>query len=104
MIEEVAEGQERLVILARRDLPWNVRCVQAAHAVAQWARRAGMSTEEWGIYGPAFVLYGVSGADELEEWARQLEGSVLFCEPDLGLEPTALAWHGKGSLEGLRLM
>ena len=104
MIEEVEEGEARLVILARRDLPWNVRCVQAAHAVANWAKQTSMSQEEWGRYGPAFVLYGVEGATELERWASRLKGSMLFCEPDLGLEATALAWHGAGSLEGLRLL
>jgi hypothetical protein len=104
MIEEVETGIGRLVILARRDLPWNVRCVQAAHAVANWAKACKMRTEEWGPYGPAFVLYGVNGAEEMEEWASRLEDSVLFCEPDLGGEPTALAWHGSGSLEGLHLL
>ena len=101
MIEETAG--EHLMILVRRDLPWNVRAVQGAHAVANWTKRCRMTDEQWGRYGPAFVLYSVSGVEELEEWARQLEGSVLFCEPDLGEEATALAWLGNRRLEGLGL-
>ena len=101
MIED--EAGRHLVVLVRRDLPWNVRAVQGAHAVANWTRACAMTDEEWGQYGPAFVFYAVSGVEELEEWARRLEGSVLFCEPDLGGEPTALAWLGEGRLEGLAL-
>lgn len=104
MIEEVEEGTSRLVILARRDLPWNVRCVQSAHAVANWTRQNTMSAQDWGKYGPTFVLYGVQGAEELEEWESKLGGSVLFREPDLGEEATALAWYGKERLEGLYLL
>ena len=104
MIEEVKEGESRLVVLVRRDLPWNVRCVQSAHAVANWTRQNEMSAEVWGKYGPAFVLYGVKGAEELEQWVKELKGSVLFREPDLGEEATALAYYGRERLEGLYLL
>jgi hypothetical protein len=97
--------EKRLVILVRRDLPWNVRCVQSAHAVAAWTRQANLNAEEWSQYGPAFVLYGVSGVEELEAWASKLgKECVMFCEPDLGGEATALAYYGAGQLEGLYLL
>ena len=96
--------ERRLVVLVRRDLPWSVRVVQAAHAVANWAHHTHVIDEEWGEYGPSFVVYGVRDVAELEMWASRLAGATVFCEPDLGSEVTALAYHGQGRLEGLGLL
>ena len=91
-----AEGQ-RLYLMARKDLPSSMRTVQTAHACSTlaWKLRDSLPAEHWGEFGPFFVCYQVPDAESLEGWAEKLgEEAVLYREPDLGHEATALAYYG----------
>lgn len=109
--------EPKLYLLSRRDLPWPVRCVQAAHAAItyvhgqmQFAYDHGDRTPNlpapWGRYGPAIVLLGVADEVALEDWHWKLPDSAAFREPDLGDQLTAVAYYGEpvSELEELKLM
>lgn len=81
----------KMYVLVRRDLPMSQQVVQSGHAVAEFLLR-GPKTE-W-TNGTLIVL-GVSGKRQLESWMKRLDAQDVefrvFCEPDIGNQPTALA-------------
>lgn len=97
--------EPKVYILVRRDLPWAVRTVQAAHAVMQLVHDQPIS--DWGRYGPTVVLLGVEDESELARWSDVLGArGVGFREPDMWDTLTAVAYYGLAmpALAGLRLM
>jgi hypothetical protein len=86
----------KLYLLVRRDLPWSVRSVQAAHAATSLAvARRDQLIAACGPCGPPIVLLGVQDETGLAEWLRRLGAdAVAFREPDLGNALTAVAYWG----------
>ena len=91
-----AQPAARPYLLVRRDLPWSIRSVQAAHAATSLAiTRGDRLAAACGPCGPPIVLLGVEGEPELTEWLRRLgPEAVPFREPDLGGALTAVAYWG----------
>lgn len=80
-------GPERLYFVTRSDLSEGKRCAQAVHAMDLWATAHGPQNG-------TVIIYAVKDEGELLALRDRLpQGSrhVLFREPDLGLEATALA-------------
>jgi hypothetical protein len=79
-------------VLVRRDLPAAQRAVQAIHAALE-AGRAGLIAQ--GGAHPHVVLCHVNSIAALLRASDRLKGAEIrhqvFCEPDLGCAPTALA-------------
>ena len=106
---EDQSASRRLYVLVRLDLPWPQRAVQAAHAAASLAfsLRDRIGEETWGVHGPAFIFFGVSGERELEQWGDLLgPAGIGFREPDLAGQLTAFAYlgHRRPEFAGLRLL
>ncbi len=89
--------ESKMYLLVRRDLPWPVRCVQAAHAAMALMHYKGLGTG-WGARdcGPAIVLLGVDDELDLFHWLQALGSSARgFREPDLFDTLTAVAYFGQ---------
>ena len=85
-----------MYVLVRRDLAETYRCVQGAHALAQFAVE---HPKEFRIWNNNYVIFlGVRNLIELREWHEKIEGCSLFREPDLDMQPTALAYYGHGEI------
>lgn len=100
------EPDPKVYVMVRRDLPWPVRTVQAAHAVMQLIREVGFKIG-WGTYGPAVVLLGVTNEVELKKWFEQLSPNVVsFHEPDMMGQLTSIAYYGPRyeALDDLKLL
>ena len=91
-----AHPAAKLYLLVRRDLPWSMRSVQAAHAATSLAiARADRLAAACGPQGPPIVLLGIESEPDLAEWVRRLGAeAVPFREPDLGGALTAAAYWG----------
>ena len=101
-------GQGRkLFLLVRRDLPWSVRAVQAAHAAVALSLLKRGQLQVGGPCGRPIVLLGVEGESQANEWQCRLGAeAVPFREPDLGDALTAVAYFGPpvAALATLRLL
>lgn len=93
---------DRLYAITRADLSIGLRAAQAGHALIEWALQYGRPCEN-------LVVLQVPGRLALEEMARRLDGSrvVLFREPDLGDQLTAIAagpecWRAVSSIGLMR--
>ena len=93
----MSEG--KLFILARRDLPFSQRAVQACHALAVFLLRHGSDPQvrEWAERHRALVILGVEDEEALRRWDDELCARGMICErfkePDMRNEMTALAVH-----------
>lgn len=95
---------KRLYVLTRNDLGLAYQAVQGAHAVAQFIYN--YPDEEW--KNGYLIFLAVEDKDELEKWADKLLDDnyyqpqnkrvpfVVFREPDLDNEMTALAAYSNG--------
>jgi hypothetical protein len=79
----------RLYVLIRNDLDPRYAAVQAGHAVAEWC----LWRDGW--ENKTLIYLGVPDAESLLRWEKKLElrdiDYKIFCEPDIGNQPTALA-------------
>lgn len=90
-------------MLVRKDLAPSYQAVQAGHAVAQWL----LHDQSW--KNDTLIYLGVKNENELARWADKLNYKqvpyVVFKEPDIGNEVTALATTGNKILfKKLKLM
>lgn len=96
---------ERLYVLTRRDLPPQVRTVQAVHAAIELVAKHGIKFNET----PFVIVYGVENENALRGWQERLNGKgrwLAFREPDMQNQMTAIAYWGKkaSGFGGLRLL
>ena len=103
---ESEPSESRLYVLVRRDLPKSVQAVQGIHAVMVLMHR-----NAWLLAAdPTCVtisMLGLINLGHLNEWRERLgDDAATFCEPDIGNEPTALAYYGKAQsgFDQLRLL
>jgi hypothetical protein len=82
---------EKLYVLVREDLPVAQQAVQAGHAVAEYLLRGPSSSWPNGT----LVYLSVPDEERLNRWGVNLDflgvPFVVFKEPDIGNEVTALA-------------
>lgn len=88
----------RMYVLVRKDLAETYRCVQGSHALAQFALNYPEVFKEWG--NSYIIFLGVRNLKELVDWSGKISAnkSSLFFEPDLEMQPTALAYYGDGAI------
>jgi hypothetical protein len=83
----------KLYVIARADLPYEQQAVQAAHAATEWAR----TTSSRYFPHPTFVFLNAQNRLHLTWIQIKLilanKDYVLFREPDLGNQVTAIAIH-----------
>ncbi len=102
---------QRLYIVVRSDLAPGLQMDQGAHAMAAFAAAYPEECARWHAAenGNNLVCLSVAGEGELRATAAKalLRGAlaVVFTEPDLGGQATAVAISGeaKGALRGLPL-
>lgn len=86
---------KKLFIVVRSDLSPGLQAAQACHAVQAMNDQHPEVTRTW---EGNIVLLAVRSAQELSELQCRLLRSrtplAVFCEPDVGGEPTAMAVHG----------
>jgi len=82
---------EKLYVLVREDLSTPQQAVQAGHAVSEYLLRGSKSSWTNGT----LVYLGVPNEERLNRWSVNLDflgiPFVVFKEPDIGNEVTALA-------------
>jgi hypothetical protein len=85
-VDPTPSQTDRLYAITRADLSVGMRAAQAGHALIAWVLKHGEPCEN-------LVVLQVPGRLALEELARRLDGHrvVLFHEPDLGDQLTAIA-------------
>lgn len=90
---------KKLYVLVRKDLTRSSPAVQAGHAVAQWMLQHG-HTKTW--ENETLVYLGIDTEEELERWQQKLDlkniECVVFKEPDLGDQKTAIACLHEGKI------
>ena len=86
----------KLYVLVRKDLTPSYQAVQAGHAVAEWL----LYDQSW--QNETLVYLGVKNEEDLSRWVNKLERKriphVLFREPDIENQATALASYGDGRI------
>jgi hypothetical protein len=89
---------EKLYVVGRADLEPGLFCAQACHGLRQFTDRHPETDREWYRGSNNLVILEVPTKEALVELAYRLARSgapvSLFCEPDLGGEPTSLATYG----------
>lgn len=89
---------QKLFVVIRADLPPGLQAAQACHALQAMNDQHPQVIKQW---KGNIVLLAVSNMAELSELACTMQRAkmpiALFCEPDIGGEPTALAVHGNAS-------
>lgn len=87
-----------MYVLVRRDLAETYRCVQAGHALVQYAMEHPRGNLLWN--NTTLLYLGVRNLNELREWIYKLKERKkvfsVFCEPDLDGHPTAVACYDRG--------
>ena len=84
---------EKLYILIRKDMPKSYMAVQAGHAVAAWLLAQDRTQLTW--KNNTLIYLGVKNERELLKWQEKLgDKAIMFREPDLDDEATALAYLG----------
>lgn len=76
----------KLYVIVRRDISPSQQAVQAGHAVAQFCL---MKPMQW--TNGTLVYLGVKSEIQLLNWIRKLDECVIFREPDIGNQITAIA-------------
>lgn len=88
-------SSNRLYVLIRSDLTKAQQAVQAGHAVGEWALK---NPQTW--QNEYLIYLSVPSEDHIHEWANRLKEKdhkyVVFTEPDLGNQVTALATVSDG--------
>lgn len=87
---------QKMYILVRSDLDPTYRCVQGAHALAQYAIQHPNDFKTWN--NSTIVFLGVRYVSELKAWTQKLNGKKysLYKESDQDMQPTALACYDSG--------
>jgi hypothetical protein len=98
--------KKKLYVLVRKDLSVSQQAVQAGHAVAEYLL-GGFNESQWD--NGTLVYLGVKNRGQLERWMSRLRDRdvkfAVFCEPDIGNEPTAIATtEGKELFKKLNLV
>ena len=93
----------KLYVLVRKDLAPSYQAVQAGHAVAEWL----LHDQSW--QNETLVYLGVRDETDLNRWVKKLDNKnishVLFREPDIDNQATALATYNDGRIfRNLKLM
>ena len=80
----------KLYVIVRKDLSLSQRAVQAGHALAQYLLDG---SKKW--KNETLIYLGVKGLPQLLTLKRKLDNQkidyVIFHEPDINNEPTAIA-------------
>jgi hypothetical protein len=93
-----------MYVLVRKDLSETYRCVQGAHALAQFALEHPNSFKTWN--NRTIVFLSVRNLNELRvilqrlrtNWLKNQCPFSLFTEPDLDNQFTSLAYFGTGDI------
>ena len=95
----------KLYILIRKDIPTKYGGVQAGHAVAEWMLQ-NMDKTQLPWKNETLIYLKVKNEKELLEWQEKLgKEAIMFREPDIGNEATALAYLGEDNeFPNLRLI
>lgn len=93
---------KRLYVLISKELDPVYGCVQGGHAVAQYL----LDHKETQTWNNSYLIYVYA---DVHKWIGKLEKEQkeysVFCEPDLGNIPTALAVEDSGTLfKNLRIV
>jgi len=87
---------KKLYVLVRKDLASSYQAVQAGHAVAKWL----LHDKSW--KNETLIYLGVNDEQALKRWMDKLDYRqvpyVIFKEPDINNEITALATNGNSKL------
>lgn len=87
----------RLYVLVREDLDPSYRMVQGGHAIAEWTLK---HPDKWS--NETLVMLKVKNESKIEDFHERLSfrgiEHVVFKEPDIGYETTALATMTDGRL------
>jgi hypothetical protein len=77
---------ERLYVIVESNLTPGLQAAQACHAAMAWQAEHGFAPEN-------IVVLAVSRTEHVQDLFERARGcrAVLFCEPDLNNEPTAVA-------------
>ena len=85
----------KLYILIRKNMTKNYMAVQAGHAVAAWMLAQNQDKTQLPWKNETLIYLGVKNERELWKWKEKLgEKAVLWREPDIDNEATALAYLG----------
>jgi hypothetical protein len=95
-----------MYVLARKDLEETYRCVQSAHALAQFAMEHPDEFKQWN--NGYLIFLGIRFPKEIREWEERLISAEkkfsVFSEPDQDGAKTAIACYDTGEIfENLRL-
>lgn len=87
---------KKLYVLVRKDLAPSYQAVQAGHAVAKWL----LHDQSW--QNETLIYLGVRNEEDLTHWAEKLNKKdvsyVMFREPDINNQATALASYNDGKI------
>lgn len=87
--------ENKMYVIVRNDLSVAYRCVQGAHALAEYAIVNPRKFRKWHNY--TLIFLAVPNLITLKEMDRQLNQSridyVCFSEPDLDNQKTAIAFR-----------
>lgn len=86
---------DKLYVVVRSDIAPGLQLAQSGHAIVQFASEFQHVYTRWHTESNNLVVLGVKNKTELADLATRLQAEgiecALFCEPDLGGEPTAFA-------------
>ncbi len=89
----------KMYCLVRKDLSNSYKAVQGGHAIAEYFLSHGIP-EVWN--NGTMIYLGVNNEHSLLEWSKKLDvykkQHVVFFEPDIGNEMTALAIIDDGKI------
>ncbi len=89
------EPTDKLYVITRADLSRGYQAVQGMHAALDFAVKFPRITENWNQISNYLCFLSVGSEEELRMLYRQAQqkqiASVLFREPDIGNQATALA-------------
>jgi hypothetical protein len=90
----------RMYVLVRKDLDETYRCVQGAHALAQFAME---HPDEFYLWNNGYLIFlGIRFPREIREWEERLRLSEKkfssFSEPDQDGVKTAIACYDTGEI------
>lgn len=94
--------QIKLVTITRKDITSGYQLVQSAHAVAEFAYRKPQLFNDWVINSNYIVSLSTDNEESLTEIYNKLKyygaDVVLFKEPDIGDQSTAICYYGTPEL------